>query len=312
MNNFEKFYKISGNAIEIFSNAIKKQNDNFEHEKKKVLQKIKDYSDKEKLEFVFTWQFLIDYALLCLNKEKVENDVTLNWDNYKPQIFSEKGYFLADNNVYTKIAFFKDWLSVVDCKEKYLAEDARFWIKRIRNSLLHGNFEYDYENIQKQRINIFEGTANSTDMKMKIIGLGLHEFVQDNFQNIDHEEYGISSSYDDLFIILNERITNREQLVKVLTEKLVLFKRKVDSNYYYDGNDIINSTTGEKVARERKFVKASFVDNKAFLDSREFLNPEIETYVLDNDYIKVLVWVFLKINLIFTQTKSKEKPFVKQ
>lgn len=305
MNNFEKFYNISGKAIEIFSKAIKKENDNFEKEKKKILNNLKDYSEEDKLHFWLTWQILIDYTMLALNREKVENDVNINWDNYKPMLFTSHEYCLG-NPLPSKIPYFKEWLRVVDCKDRYLTEDSRFWIKRVRNSFLHGNFEYDYDRPDQQLIRIFEGSPSSTDVKMNIKNLGLHEFIEDNFHNIDHQEFGIASSYIDILLIISKRINNREELKHSLRKELFILKRKVDENYYYNGNDIINSNTGEKARRAKKFVKLSFEESGPVLQTKEFVNPNADIHSLDMSFIDDLVWILENKYNIYNCKKQKK------
>ena len=305
MNNFEKFYEISGKTIEIFSQSIKKQNDDFYKERKKILNKIKDFSEEERLNFFLTWQFMIDYTLLSLNKEKIENDININWDNYKPMLFSSHPYCLG-NPLPSKIGYFKEWLRVVDCKEKYLAEGSRFWIKRIRNSFLHGNFEYDYSRPDQQLIRVFEGNDRSTDIKMNIKNLGLHEFIEDNFHNVDHEEFGITSTYIDLLLVMNNRITNRTELENALKKEVFVLKRKVDENYYYNGNDIINNTTGEKASRKKQLTKLALEDEGAVLQNKEFVNPNAHVHSLNAEFVNDLVWILENKFNIYTCKKQKK------
>ena len=305
MNNFEKFYQISGQAIEIFSQSIKKDNENYEKEKKKILNKTKDFSEEEKLNFLMTWQFLIDYAFLCLNKEKVENDVSLNWDNYKPKLFTSSRYMLA-NTAYSKIPYFKDWLRVVDCKDRYLAEGSNFWIKRVRNSFLHGNFEYDYDHPGEQIVKVFEGSPTSTDIKLNIKRLGLHEFIEDNFHNIEHDEFGISTSYFNFIILMKDRISNRSQLKDLLSDNFFMLTRKMDSDFYYTGNDIINSTTGEKVSRKAKTIKMDFAQGHPILESKEFLNPNATISKISPEYIDDMIWILENKFNIYNNKKQRK------
>lgn len=305
MNNHKKFYDISGFALDIFEESIKKENDNYEYEKRKILKKLNGLSMENKLNFVLNWQFLIDFTFLGLNREKIEDEININWENYKPKNFIYKSPSLL-NTGYSKIPYFKEWVKVLDCKDKYLTEGAHFWIQRIRNSLMHGNFLYDYDHPEKNSVKIFEGSLNSTDIKVDVRGLGLHEFIEDNFQNLDHHEFGVSAEFiDSLLITNNERISNRKQLEDILKNRFIISKRKFSSDYHYNGNDIVSNSTGEVVSRDVKGKKISVEDGEVKLQSKEYIDPKIKIYSVEDSTIETLVWILENKFNIYNSNRQK-------
>lgn len=309
MDNYKKFFKITDTAIDIFSESIGNLNQNFNYEKTKIMRKIKDYSNEDKIEFFLTWQFLLDFTLLGLNREKIEKDVTINWDNYVPKNFNDIAYQCFKVG-YSKIEYFYDWLKVLDCKNKYLTEDSRFWILKVRNSLMHGNFYYDYDRVDKMFVRILEGNASSTDVNIKMNVAGFHEFVEDNFHNVEHNEYGISSEYLNFFMFLdNKRILNREQLIQTLKNKVLITKRKVSSNFYYNGNDIINAETNEKVDRNKKTFEFSLKDNELQFKTNDFIDSKTEYGFLQDAFVDDLVWVLENKYNIYNTSKQKKAIF---
>lgn len=307
MNNFEKFYELTGKMIDLLKEPLIKHNDNYEYEKKKILKKIEKFSAEDKLCHFFSWQLLIDIAFLGLNREKIENSVDINWDNYVPQGLI--GEVMLEDKRPSKVPYFKEWIKVKDCKSKYLSEGAHFWILRLRNSFMHGNYEFDYNHIERQRIKIYEGSPASADIDMDVMYVGLDEFIQDNFHNIEHDEFGVSSDHVDLFAINYENITNKEQLIKFLKYNVFIGERKKKEGYYYNGSDIVSSATGKVVDRAREKQKMTVVDKKLMLETQEYVDPEIDLAVLTEKDIETLVWVLENKYHIYNAPKQQRKIF---
>ena len=307
MNNCEKFYKKTGEAIELFYKPICEHSDNYEYEKKKILRKMSHMSLEEQISCFFSWQFLIDIAFLGLNREKIESGVNINWDSYVPANLAARSKFIDDRK--SKIPYFGQWLKVLDCKEKYLAEDSKFWILRLRNSFMHGNFVYDYDNIVAQRIKVFEGNANSTDINMHIMFLGLNEFIEDNFHNIPHNDFGIVSEHNDLMALNYTQINTREELKEFLKKNLFIGNRKNNESFYYNGNDIINSSTGEKIGRARSRRKLFVSGDEVLFDTQDFVDSKMKIFSLSDQSIELLIWVLENKYNIYNASKQKQKIF---
>jgi len=305
-NNSEKFFEKTARMIDLFYEPICKHDDNYENEKRKILNQFKKYPIEEQLEDVLTWQFLIDYAFLGLNREKIENSVNVNWDNYVPQ--NLKAQFRYADLRPSKAPYFKEWVKVQDCKSKYLTEGSDFWIKRIRNSCMHGNFVFDYDNIAKQRIKIFEGNNTSTDLKMDVLILGLHEFIEDNFHNVYHEDYGVVDKHVNVFMPDLIKVENREELLEILKNKLIICTRDNKDGYNYDGNTLFDSTTGLPVSREKNKKDVMDRNTQSILDSVDGeIKDGIKIAKLSENAIDTLVWVLENKYNIYKAPKQKNK-----
>ena len=303
MNNSQKFYEISKEMLGLLQEPVVKHNDNFEHEKRKFQSKIKDWSEEKMIENIFTFQFLIDVAYLGLNKEKVEEKVVFKWDDYKPELL--QSYPLLQNNLPSKVPYFKQWLRVVDCKEKYKTENANFWILKLRNSLLHCNFEFQYDTQQKHVIKIKEGSETKTDVLMKVVVPGFHEFMNDNFYNLRHDDFGLSVDWVNVVYCDIPQVKNRQELEDYLKNKLYIGVRKNKEGCFYDGENFIDSETGEKLGRQEKSKAAKLRDSGVFLESHDYVDSEMKLFGLSDYSIEMLVSVLEKDYNIYKASKQK-------
>lgn len=305
--NCERFYKETKKAIEVFHKHITSGNDNIQSEKNKMLSKMAKSSDEDKLAFFMTWQLLVDIAFLGLNREKIEEGINIDWSNYVPK--NMMNFLHLQDNRSSKVGYFKEWIKVLSCKDKYLSEGADFWIKRVRNSFMHGNFTYDYDNIAKQRIKVFEGTPTSTDLEMDISFLELNEFIEDNFHNTVHDEYGITNERIDLLALNYSPISNRKELEEFFKTNIVITKRKNKDNVYYDGQNIIDSVTGKILSRQQQGRNMVVEDGKFKMDTHEFVDPETTIEVLKTKDIEILIWILENKFNIYKAPKQRNKIF---
>lgn len=302
--NNEIFYEKTGQLIDLFYEPICNLNDNYEYEKKKILRKLGDISQEEFLQDILTWQFLIDYAFLGLNREKIENAVNVNWEKYVPQTFVNQFSFKDPRP--SKAPYFKEWLKVVDCKEKYKTETPNFWIKRIRDSFMHGNFEFDYDDIKRQRIKLVEGSESSVDVRADISILGLHEFIADNFHNLFHEDYGVIDEYIHIYLPKDLQINNRNELEDLLKNKTYICVRKNKSLYDYDGNNLIEISTGKKMSRENARKNVADLNTKNILDGVK-LDDDFSIGIINSDYINILIFALENQYNIYNASKKTGK-----
>ncbi len=305
--NCEKFYEVSKKVLDLFHKHISSGNDNFEYEKTKVIRETSKMNDEDKLAFFMTWQLLIDISFLGLNREKIENGIDIDWLGYVPENLTVYSH-LQDGRP-SKVPYFKEWLKVIDCKDKYLSEGADFWIKRVRNSFMHGNFVYDYDKIARQRIKVFEGNANSTDVEMDIHFLGLNEFIEDNFHNTPHDDYGITNERVDLLALNYKEITNRKELEDFLKHNIIIGRRKNKDGVYYNGQNIVDSETGSVLSRKEHAKKIKVEDGKVKLESHDFVDPNMEISVLNMKEIEMLIWVLENKLNIYKAPKQRNNIF---
>lgn len=242
MNNYERFYYETDIAIKLMYNFLNSDTQNHEHVAKKVLKTLEQLKiDPASLRFSLT--SLIDIASFALNKEKIERHADIDWDNYKPEITSKLNNF---EKRYSKIPYFKEWLQVSDCAEKYKTEHTKFWIKKVRDAFLHGKFELDYsKNCPYSEIKINQGSATKTDVNIKIYEPELTEFIEDNFRNIYNKGYGIKDVYSYLqYPDINiYNFTSLEEYLK----NTALYNYSIDfDNFSYDGMTL-NSADGQKI-----------------------------------------------------------------
>lgn len=304
-NNSKTFYEKSSQLIDLFYEPICSLNDNYEYEKKKILRKFGNIFQEEFLKDVFTWQFLIDYTFLGLNREKVENAVNVNWEKYIPQTFVNQ--FLFKDQRPSKALYFKEWLKVIDCKEKYKTETPNFWIRRIRDSFMHGNFELDYADIKRQRIKLVEGSKSSVDLRADISILGLHEFIEDNFHNVYHQDYGIVDEYINVYTPKNLQINNREELENLLRNQIYICFRKSNSVYNYDGSKITEISTGNVVSRQKAQQNVMDLNTAQILDFEEKLDGNLKIAIINKDFVDILIWILEnKYNIYNTSKKSSK------
>jgi len=306
MKDCEKYYKLSGDAIDMFYTPIVSLNDNYEYEKRKLLSKIAGLSEEDRISFFFSWQLIINATFLGLNKEKIENGINVNWDSYYPKFLNKYPHLKETRK--SKIELFKDWMTVLDCKEKYINKDSSFWVKRIRDSFMHGNYEYKFNGRRPPYIKIKEGSDSSIDLNMDISFTGLNEFIEDNFHNVEHNDFGITNDHIELFSTDLVLINNREDLIKFLEEEVFIGKRRNKEGFYYNGNDIINSETLKVADRERKKKEISFVNNSMYFDTQSFIDPKIDLFKLTHESVELLVNV-LEENNIYKTSKQKDKVF---
>lgn len=241
MNNYERFYYETDIAIKLMYNFLNSDSQNHEHGANKVLKTLEQLKiDPASLRFSLT--SLIDITSFALNKEKIEHQVNFDWDNYKAEITSKLNNF---EKRYSKIPYFKEWLQVSDCAEKYKTEHAKFWIKKVRDAFLHGKFELDYsKNSPYSEIKINQGSATRTDVSIKIYEPGLTEFIEDNFRNIYNDGCGIKDFYTFLEYP-DVNITDFDSLEKYI-KSVIVRRYTIDyDNFTYDGITF-NSADGQK------------------------------------------------------------------
>ena len=243
MNNSERFYFETDVAIKVMNAFLNSDSKNHEYQAKKVIKILKECKiDVES--FRFSFASLISIASFALNKEKIENQGDIIWDNYKSEMTSKIKNF---SGRFSYIDYFKEWYQVRGCAEKYLKQNSKFWIKKIRDAFLHGQFELEYakkQNMPLSEIKIFQGTKTKTDVDISLYEPGLTEFVEDNFRNIYNHGYGIKEVYSFLRYPDIE-ITNLETLEEFL-KRTTRTDYKIDfENYTYDGMTL-NSKDGTK------------------------------------------------------------------
>lgn len=304
-NNNEIFYEKSSQLIDLLYEPICSLNDNYEYEKKKILSKMGNISQKEFFKDILTWQFLIDYSFLGLNREKIENAVNVNWEKYIPQTYVKQ--FSFKDLRPSKALYFKEWLKVIDCKEKYKTETPNFWIKRIRDSFMHGNFEFDYDDIKRQRIKLVEGSESSVDVRADISILGLHEFIEDNFHNVYHQDYGIVDEYINVYTPKNLQINNRAELENVLKNQIYICFRKSNSVYNYDGNKLVEISTGKTISRKEAQQNVMDLNTEQICDFEKKLDGNLKIAIINKDFVDVLIWILEnKYNIYNTSKKSSK------
>lgn len=242
MNNSERFYYETDFAIKLMYLFLSNDTKNYEYQAKKLIQTIEQCNISLD-SFRFSLTSLIDITSFALNKEKIENQANLDWDNYKAELTSKMKNF---GQRFSKIPYLKEWCQVRDCSQKYISESAQFWIKKIRNSFLHGKFELDYSKQSPlSEIIIKQGSTTKTDIDIKLFLPGLTEFIEDNFRNIYSSDFGIKKDYNFLKYP-NIDITNTQTLEEYLS-KIAVYKYKINyDNLTYNGNELV-SPDGEQL-----------------------------------------------------------------
>lgn len=274
MNNSERFYYETDFAIKLLYCFLKSDSQNHEYQAKKLIQALKD-CDIDVDSFRFSIVSLIDITSFALNKEKIENQANIDWDNYKAEITSKLKNF---DHRFSKIPYFKEWMQVRDCSQKYTTENAQFWIKKVRNSFLHGKFELDYsQTYPYSEIKIKQGSATKTDIDLKLYEPGLTEFIEDNFRNIYNKGYGIKDSYSYLRYPDLE-ITDLASLEKYIAN-IAHLKYKIDfNNYTYDGTNL-TSSDGSK---EKPYISPKQ------LTKHPYGSPEVPKFLVESDKVTCL------------------------
>lgn len=217
MNNYERYYRRAHNAIQ---KLIKAYKDGYSkktmHEFRKALQleaaTKQQVTREEQLSILFT----ITTALLGLNKESIEN--TLKISEYKkpekssvvkepplpPQYNKRKEEF---NNKRVQETPFDSWLSII--KDQTADKDPTSVMKKIRNGILHSNFELILE----------PGNLDYTNMKIKsyfeaeLLNIEFERYIFEYFANI--EGLGLTEVMY-TYNIRQAQIKDKEQLHLVL------------------------------------------------------------------------------------------------
>ena len=242
MNNSERFYFETDIAIKLVYCFLNEDSRNHEYQAKKAIKMLNECGIDIN-SFRFSLVSLIDITSFALNKEKIENQANIDWNNYKAEITSKLKNF---DNRFSYIPYFKEWVQVKDCAEKYKTNNAQFWIKKIRDAFLHGKFELDYSQTNPySEIKIKQGSATKTDVDIKLYEPGLTEFIEDNFRNIYNQGYGIKDSYSYLQYPDFE-ITDFKSLEEYIA-KIAHIQYKIDfDKFKYDGMTL-NSADGDKL-----------------------------------------------------------------
>ncbi len=241
MNNSERFYYETDFGIKLLYCFLKADSQNHNYQARKMIENIEACKiDIDSMRFSF--ETLVALTSLALNKEKIEQQAHIDWNNYKAEMVSTFENF---SKRYSKIPYFKEWLQVSDCATKYVNENAQFWIKKVRNAFLHGQFEIDYDNLKKYTVKICQSTPTKIDAKINIFEPGLTEFVEDNFRNIYNQGYGIKDSYN--FMRYPDFDITNEKTLEEYVSKISMNQYKIDfDKYTYDGMTL-NSADGKKI-----------------------------------------------------------------
>lgn len=293
MNNTFEYYKRTGEMLDFFEKNLQDLNFNFT----KIEQKFKKDRGlpnlKNELDDGSSFFNLANTALVGLNREKIENAVETNWDNYKPEIYSSvpRPYFS-----HSKIPYFKEWFSVITCKEKYKTESSKFWIKKIRDVLMHANFEIDFSSndmINGLKLKVQENSKNALVFDARISEFGFNEFVEDNFTNILKDEAGIVAEEISSLFAKQNHISTRDEL-KTFLSKMIIVKRTVKNNVVYDGNNKIDKETGETLKGKNKEVIDKFGVKIHFSGEGYFDNQNAQYFSLSEKAIETMIHVLEK------------------
>lgn len=302
MNNALKFYKTSTELLNFLDKNLKDAN--FSYAKvQNLLLKERTYTKKEEIfDDVVAFFHLCNSALLGINREKIENSVETNWDDYKPQ-----NYLKASKMFYSgsQIPYFREWLGIFKCQERFKNEPSGFWIKKIRDILMHGNYDLDFEsgrNPSGPKMKIKEIGKSGVVFDAHVAELGLNEFIEDNFTNIFKDDIGIVS--DDYYFSMNikSRISNKDELKQTLDD-LVIIKRQVSDGVVFNGMKITDKQTGEMITGMGKTVvdksgkKVEFIGPK-YLDEKNFTSYKM------SDEIKETLIYLLEKNNIYTHSSQ--------
>lgn len=172
---------------------------------------------------------------------------------------------------------------------------------------MHGNFELDYDDIKRQRIKLVEGSESSVDVRADISILGLHEFIEDNFHNVYHQDYGIVDEYINVYTPKNLQINNREELENLLRNQIYICFRKSNSVYNYDGSKITEISTGNVVSRQKAQQNVMDLNAAQILDFEEKLDGNLKIAIINKDFVDVLIWILEnKYNIYNTSKKSSK------
>ena len=242
MKNSERFYYETDFAIKLMYCFLNRDTRNHEYEAKKLLKDL-EICGIDPESFRFSLVSLIDITSFALNKEKIENQANLNWNDYKTEITSKLKNF---DHKFSQIPYFKEWFQVCECSEKYKKENAQFWIKKIRDAFLHSKFELDYGRTDPlSEIKIRQGTATKADVDIKLYEPGLTEFIEDNFRNVYNKDCGIKDDYS--YLQYPQTDFYNFKTLEDYISKITIAKYKIDyNNFTYDGTNL-TSADGVKV-----------------------------------------------------------------
>ena len=304
MNNAFKYYKLSGEILDFFVENLKDPNFNFEKVQKKFQKERKFPDVRRSLNDSTCFFNMANTALIGLNKEKVENAVETNWDNYKPESFLKLRTYPYTTS---QIPYFREWFGVFTCKDKHKQESSKFWIKKIRDELMHGNYELDLSTDYIPngiKIKLLEKSkSGAVVFDAQINELGLNEFVEDNFTNVLKGGSGIISEELSMFGRVRDHISTRNELEAYLS-KMLIAKRSIKDGVVYDGKNKIDKTTGKlldespsKEGTDKFGVKLNFV-------GPDYFDSENAKYLLISKEIMGNVIAILEKNNVYASSSQ--------
>lgn len=304
MNNAQEFYKCSGEILKYLEENVPNALRNFKYTQKKLLEQKNLKSFESKTREIVVFDTLVNIALVGLNREKIENAVETNWDDYKLDV--NKNFSFAKFKA-SKIPYFQEWVDVFSCQEKVKEKGSAFWIKKIRDALMHGAFELnlsrDYRFFNTPQIAVVETNKNGPVLEMFVRALGFNEFVEDNFTNVIKDNVGIVSEEYSMVGKIDDHIQTRAQLEKVL-DNIQITKIKIKPDTLYDGTKIVDKKTGQIVGGVS--AKVVYVDGKAVHSkTKNYFDIEnLEPYSLKDEAKEVVVHVLEKNNFYESSSQT--------
>ena len=284
MNNNEKYYRRSYNAIErlikTYRNGYSKENMlKFRSELQRLLISNPKVYRSEFNNLMFT----TNIALLGLNKESMENSG--KFDEYKKNIFSVNlGNISEEQDLRLKEFYnsntvpndFDNWLSIskgVDSDTENIDH-----LRRVRNALLHSNFSIDEDTPEL----LITKLKTKSYYEAELFNLEFNMFVTQYFSNID--SLGLSEVMH-LFNISPVQIKNKDMLEKIL--ELVTI-----NEISYKNLKDFNEKSPELILKEC-LRKDFYVNMKKFLkdidNSKNFDDFNIYTGVINKNYINYII-----------------------
>lgn len=260
MENTEKYYRRSFNAINKLIEAYKNGYDN-----RKSLEYRKKWINNYKGNPIVTQEeqiglmFTATVALLGLNKESMER--TGKFTSYKtnnnttnirsmdlPKDIQNRLNSFDSSKVIS--ADFDNWLSIL---VKIDSDTTNFdHLRRVRNGILHSNFYLEFD---PSGLNIIHIKTKSY-YEAELLDVEFQMFVFEYFSNL--EQLGLTENIN-TFDISSEKINSRDELISHLYTLSI-------NKYTYDGLKTLASDTPELLLKDAT-SKDSVIDTKQFLDN---------------------------------------------
>lgn len=280
MTNEEKYYRRAYKLLDDLSIAYKNGFDRkktMEFWKNEFLQFIQNpiLSVQKKDSLMLT----IVISLMGLNKESIERKEKVEGFEELP-LFKDFRELNLDNASISKIdefeksktrrTVFDNWLSIINSPDNDISNQDIF--RRVRNGLLHSNFDVDSDDFQTTYTHIkIKGYYESI-----IFNQNFYQYVISYFGN----SKGVSLTDEDIFFdVIDVDITDIDTLKRYLKKMTIIkIENKIDN---YDGSNTIGMRTLKNLSKNKRVISTNRF-RKFFQNG---FGEDIKVESIDNYYL---------------------------